>query len=212
LFKSKIRITFVGYNTKKMETITTEQKIIQAANKLFTQKGYAATRTRDIAEEAGTNLALLNYYFGSKENLYKKVVQEKLKMLLGAMGPVLSDEDISLEEKIQLITENYTNLLLENEELPIFILNELTVNKELFAKITQNTRQTAQPILEKQLKKIGAEISAIDLIINTLSMTMFPFVAKPLITSSGLVKEDEFIGFVTGRKEKILQWITTIIK
>jgi len=43
-------------------------------------------------------------------------------------------------------------------------------------------------------------------------MTMFPFVAKPLITSAGLVKEDEFIGFVTGRKEKIQQWITTIIK
>jgi AcrR family transcriptional regulator len=195
-----------------METITTEQKIIQAANKLFTQKGYTATRTRDIAEEAGTNLALLNYYFGSKENLYKKVVQEKLRMLLGAMGPVLSDENIALEEKIQTIIENYTNLLLENEELPIFILNELTINKGLLADIIQNTRQITQPILEKQLRNIGAEISAIDLIINTLSMTMFPFVAKPLITSAGLVKEDEFIGFVTGRKEKIQQWITTIIK
>jgi len=198
--------------TNIMGTNTTEQKIIQAADKLFTQKGYAATRTRNIAEKAGTNLALLNYYFGSKENLYKKVVQEKLRMLLGAMGPVLSDEDISLEEKIQTIIENYTNLLLENEELPIFILNELTINKELFTEITRNIRQITQPILEEQLRKIGAEISAIDLIINTLSMTMFPFVAKPLITSSGLVKEDEFIGFVTGRKEKIQQWITTIIK
>jgi len=195
-----------------MGTNTTEQKIIQAADKLFTQKGYAATRTRNIAEKAGTNLALLNYYFGSKENLYKKVVQEKLRVLLGAMGPILSDENISLEEKIQTIIENYTNLLLENEELPIFILNELTINKELFTEITRNIRQITQPILEEQLRKIGAEISAIDLIINTLSMTMFPFVAKPLITSSGLVKEDEFIGFVTGRKEKIQQWITTIIK
>lgn len=195
-----------------MESITTEQKIIQAANKLFTQKGYAATKTRDIAEKAGTNLALLNYYFGSKEKLFKKVVQEKLRMLLGAIGPVLSDEAISLEEKIRTITENYTNLLLENEELPIFILNELTVNKALFSEITQSTRQIAQPVIEKQLKEIGAEISATDLIINTLSMTMFPFMAKPLITSSGLVEEDEFVGFVTGRKEKIQQWITTIIK
>lgn len=195
-----------------MESITTEQKIIQAANKLFTQKGYAATKTRDIAEKAGTNLALLNYYFGSKEKLFKKVVQEKLRMLLGAIGPILSDEEIFLEEKIRTITENYTNLLLENEELPIFILNELTVNKALFSEITQGTRQIAQPVIEKQLKEIGAEISATDLIINTLSMTMFPFMAKPLITSSGLVEEDEFVGFVTGRKEKIQQWITTIIK
>jgi len=149
-----------------MGTNTTEQKIIQAADKLFTQKGYAATRTRNIAEKAGTNLALLNYYFGSKENLYKKVVQEKLRVLLGAMGPILSDENISLEEKIQTIIENYTNLLLENEELPIFILNELTINKELFTEITRNIRQITQPILEEQLRKIGAEISAIDLIIK----------------------------------------------
>jgi len=193
-----------------MESVTTEEKIIRAADKLFTQKGYAATRTRDIAEEAGTNLALLNYYFGSKENLFKKVAQEKLKMLLGAIGPILSNEHISLEDKIRSITENYTNLLLEHEELPIFILNELTVNKKLFAEITQNTRQSAQPVLEKQLKERGIEMTAIDLIIDTLSVTMFPFVAKPLITSSGLVNEDEFVGFVTERKAKILQWITAI--
>lgn len=193
-----------------METMTTEQKILKAADKIFTQKGYAATRTRDIAEEAGTNLALLNYYFGSKERLFKYVVQGKLKMLLGAMGPALSDGQISLEEKISLITENYTSLLLENEELPIFILNELTVNRELFAKITQNTRQIAQPVIEKQLKERGIEISATDLIINVLSMTLFPFVAKPLITSSGLVKEEEFVNFVTDRKKKIIEWIIKI--
>lgn len=193
-----------------METMTTEQRILKAADKIFTQKGYAATRTRDIAEEAGTNLALLNYYFGSKEKLFKYVVQGNLKMLLGAMGPALSDGQISLEEKIILITENYTSLLLENEELPIFILNELTVNRELFAKITQNTRQIAQPVIEKQLKERGIEISATDLIINVLSMTLFPFVAKPLITSSGLVKEEEFVNFVTERKKKIIEWIIKI--
>ncbi|MDD4632079.1 MAG: TetR/AcrR family transcriptional regulator [Proteiniphilum sp.] len=195
-----------------METISTEQKIIRAADKLFTQKGYAATKTREIAEEAGTNLALLNYYFGSKENLYKKVVKEKFSILLDALRPILSDEQISLKEKISLITKNYTNLLLENEELPIFILNELTVNKELFAKITQNTRLIAQPVLEKQLKETGAEISATDLIINTLSLTMFTFVAKPLIISSGLVKEDDFVEFVTERKEKIIDWIIKTTK
>lgn len=195
-----------------METSTTEQKIIRAADKIFTQKGYAATRTRDIAEEAGANLALLNYYFGSKEKLFKYVLREKLKMLLGAMGPILSDDNISLKDKIMSITEGYTNLLLENEELPIFILNELSVNKELFVEITQNTRQIAQPVIEKQLKEKGVEISATDLIINTLSLTMFPFIAKPLIISSGLVKDEKFKEFVTERKDKILQWITTITK
>ena len=47
--------------------LSTEEKIKEAAKKVFLKKGYAATRTRDIAEEAGINLALLNYYFRSKE-------------------------------------------------------------------------------------------------------------------------------------------------
>ncbi len=195
-----------------MKKVTTENKIIMAANKLFTQKGYSATTTRDIAKEAGTNLALINYHFGSKENLYKKVVREKLMILIGAMGPILSDEEISLEEKIESIVGNYTTLLLENEELPIFILSELTVNKEFFVDITQNTRQLAQPVIDKQLNERELDLSAVDLIINTLSLTMFPFVAKPLITTAGLIKEEGFIDFVTERKKKILEWILKTTK
>jgi hypothetical protein len=60
------------------------------------------------------------------------------------------------------------------------------------------------------LKERGIEISATDLIINVLSMTLFPFVAKPLITSSGLVKEEDFVNFVTERKKKIIEWIIKI--
>lgn len=210
----KLHLLSIAGNIEKkmMNKNTTEQKIIKAADKLFTQKGYAATKTREIAEEAETNLALLNYYFGSKEKLYKKVVQEKFRILLGAIGPVMWDETIPLEDKIRLITENYTKLLIENEELPIFILNELTINKELFKEITENARLIAQPVIEKQLKERNIEMTASHMIVNILSLTIFPFVAKPLIISSGLVKKEEFVDFVSERKEKILEWITATIK
>jgi AcrR family transcriptional regulator len=55
---------------KALDT-TTEAKIKNAARVVFHKKGFAATRTRDIAEEAGINLALLNYYFRSKEKLFE---------------------------------------------------------------------------------------------------------------------------------------------
>ena len=193
-----------------MEALTTEQKIIKAASKLFTQKGYAATKTREIAEEADINLALLNYYFGSKERLYKEVVKNNLGMLLEVMIPILSDEKVSLEEKVLTIAENYTQLLLENEELPIFILNEWTVNEDLFVDITRDAGLFAKPVIEKQLKENGMEVSVPDFIANLLSLIMFSFVAKPLIISSGLVEEEEFADFVMRRKEKIWEWITKI--
>ena len=59
---------------KKIEEVdlSTEEKIKEAAQKVFIKKGYAATRTRDIADEAGINLALLNYYFRRVCILVKK--------------------------------------------------------------------------------------------------------------------------------------------
>ena len=55
--------------------ISTEEKILISASKVFTEKGFSGTRTRDIAEEAGINLALLNYYFRSKEKLFEQVMK-----------------------------------------------------------------------------------------------------------------------------------------
>ena len=64
-------------NNNTDKELSTEEKIIAAARKLFTQKGFSATKTRDIAEEAGINLALLNYYFRSKQNLFQIIIEEK---------------------------------------------------------------------------------------------------------------------------------------
>ena len=182
-----------------MESITTEQKIIQAANKLFTQKGYAATKTRDIAEKAGTNLALLNYYFGSKENLFKQIVSEKFEDLFGLMSPILSDRHITLEEKIRILVSNYTKLLRENEELPIFVLNELKNNGIMFNYILQQARTIAQPILDEQLKSDGYTISTTDFIMNIISLTIFPFISKPLFVASGMLEEEDFSLFIQNR-------------
>jgi AcrR family transcriptional regulator len=64
---------------KELDT-TTEAKIKAAARVVFHKKGFAATRTRDIAEEAGINLALLNYYFRSKEKLFDIIMWRPCKV------------------------------------------------------------------------------------------------------------------------------------
>ena len=63
---------------KKTKDISTEERIKAAARKVFHQKGFAGTRTRDIAEEAGINHAMLNYYFRSKEKLFEMVMMETM--------------------------------------------------------------------------------------------------------------------------------------
>jgi len=63
--------------TPKIDT-NTETKIKNAARVVFHKKGFAATRTRDIAEEADINLALLNYYFRSKQKLFDLIMFETM--------------------------------------------------------------------------------------------------------------------------------------
>ena len=192
--------------------LTTQEKIIKAARTVFTKKGYSATRTRDIAEESGLNLALINYHFQSKDNLFKIVILEKFEVLFGMISPILSDAEISLEEKIESLVSNYTKLLLDNENLPIFVLNELKSNEQIFEKVLQNARMLSQPIIEKQLKERGFKISTINFIMNIVSLTLFPFISKPLFVSSGLLQEEEFTNFVMDRKQHIPTWVMNTLK
>jgi len=55
---------------------STEEKIKEAARIVFTQKGYASAKVRDIAKEADINLSLVNYYFRSKEKLFQLCMAE----------------------------------------------------------------------------------------------------------------------------------------
>lgn len=187
--------------------LTTEEKIITAARTIFTKKGFSATRTRDIAEEAGINLALLNYYFRSKENLFNIIIEEKFVQLFGMINPILSDEKVSLEEKIETLVTHYTDLLLANEDLPMFVLNELKTNEYIFDTVLQNARMLSQPIIERQLRERGFTISTLNFIMNIVSLTLFPFISKPLFVASGLLKEEEFTNFVMDRKQHIPTWV-----
>ena len=192
--------------------LSTEEKIIEAARNIFTQKGFSATRTRDIAEEAGINLALLNYYFRSKQNLFQIIIEEKFDTLFGMIGPILSDKEVPLEEKISTLVASYTLMLLENEDLPLFVLSEIKSNEFILEKVKQNAELLSQPVIENQLKERGFTISSFNFIMNVMSLTLFPFMSKPLFVASGLVKEEEFALFVTERKKDIPTWIMNTLK
>ena len=72
----------------------TEARIKEAARIVFLNKGFAATRTRDIAEEAGINLALLNYYFRSKQKLFNLIMLDALKIFLSSIYDVINDTQL----------------------------------------------------------------------------------------------------------------------
>src|SRR4051812_44383250 len=96
----------------------TETKIKKAAEKVFIERGYEGAKIRDIAEEAKVNIALVNYYFRSKEQLFKSIYMETFRSFFGQMVATLNEE-APLEVKVWKIVERYTDFLLANPLIPI---------------------------------------------------------------------------------------------
>jgi len=117
-------------NSKTSDDYTTESKIMNAARIVFHKKGFAAARTRDIAEEAGINLALLNYYFRSKEKLFNLVMFETVQTFFESVTHIFNSPDSSLDEKIERFSADYIELLISEPEIPLFILSEIRSNTE----------------------------------------------------------------------------------
>src|ERR1700678_2054851 len=103
---------------------STEEKIKEAARRVFTRKGYSGTRTRDIAEESGYNLALINYYFRSKEKLFDIIMLEHMQTFIHSVMGIVNDSTTSLNEKIASLIAHYIDMLIKNPDLPIFVLSE----------------------------------------------------------------------------------------
>ena len=93
-----------------LEFTETEEKILEAAKKVFVNKGYDGARMQQIADEAGINKSLLHYYFRSKDKLFEAVFQETL-LRIGPMVLSFVNEPIPLEVKIWKFVDDYIEII-----------------------------------------------------------------------------------------------------
>ncbi|MCK4993113.1 MAG: TetR/AcrR family transcriptional regulator, partial [Bacteroidales bacterium] len=112
----------------------TEEKIIASAEKLFYQKGKAGTSMQDIADDAGINRTLLNYYFRSKDQLFEAVFRKAMGAFVPEIAAMMST-DMSFEEYVPAMVEKIIDTMLENPQIPIFVLQELSSNPERMPQI-----------------------------------------------------------------------------
>lgn len=201
---------------KKKEIIpldkTTEEKIKSAARTMFIKKGFAATRTREIAEEAGINLALLNYYFRSKEKLFNLILKETIFEFVQNIALIMNDESSSLEKKVELFTMNYIDFITNEPDIPIFMSSEIRNNSDklydMFSafKISANSvffQQYSQAVNDGKI----AEPNPIHFLLNMLSLIIFPFIGKPLLQKFGAMDNTQFAMLMQERKKLIPVWI-----
>lgn len=194
---------------------STEERILDAAKTVFHKKGFDGTRMQEIADEAGINKSLLHYYYRSKENLFDAVFKDAFNELFKKIFTVVGST-IPFEEKIRYILNDYIGFMQKNPYIPSFILNEINHNPARIADLMKNLPTPPAEILTRVKKSLQDEgIKGIDhrqFIINIISLSIFPIIAKPLLKSILNLTEEEFNEFIETRKKELPDFIFKAIR
>ncbi len=163
---------------------STEQKILEAAMLEFIEKGMAGARMQEIANRAGINKALLHYYYRSKDKLFAVTFGLVFKSIAPKFNNIMQSET-DLFEKIRRFVNEYITLIHSMPHIPVFILHELSSNPnrltELFLGVDIRLDSLKNQILEESEAGRIRAIAPEDLLVNILSLCIFPIIAKPII-------------------------------
>jgi len=185
----------------------TEKKIIASAEKLFYQKGKAGASMQDIADNAGINRTLLNYYFRTKDQLFEAVFRNAMARFVPNIAHMLQS-DMPFAEYLPKMIETVIDTLLENPQIPIFVLQELTSNPDRMPLIIKemgiDPELTIEKIGEESKKGSSTLPDPRQVILNIICLCIFPFAARPVVTEILFGGDnDAFISAMHQRKQML---------
>ena len=139
-------------------------------------------------------------------------MKEKIQTLLKTIIPVLQDTTTTLDEKIKLMVSNYFKVLSKNNDLPIFVLNELRKNNISFISKLPVGKVILQTSFMLQLRQRKPNVDPVHFLVSMLGLIIFPFVAKPILTQSGMISEKKFQLLIQERELLIPLWMEAILR
>jgi TetR/AcrR family transcriptional regulator len=172
---------------------------------------------QEIANQAGVNKSLLYYHFKSKELLFEMIFENSVRQLIPVLFNVLGSNK-SLFEKIQNFFETHIGFLQTNPFLLNFIMYEINKNPVKVIKVFEEhvnhiPNKFELQVIEEMKKGNILEIKPFQLILNMLSLSVFPFAAKPLVEYI-LTKhyDSEYDIFLEERKKSLPEFVINSIK
>lgn len=198
------------------KSIETQENILIAARTIFAQKGLAGARMQEIADSAGINKALLHYYYRNKEKLFEQVFDEAFKQILRPLAAFLADNS-ELFQKIRNICRLYHEVLVEYPFIPNFVINEINSDPTRILKlldvegVLEGKEKTAFQISEAVKSGKIRPIDPRELILNIISLSIFPFASRPIINEI-LYKNEDIYEILQARSDRVSDFIIQSIK
>lgn len=194
---------------------TTEQRILEAAKKVFTRKGMAGARMQEVADEAGINKALLHYYFRSKERLFVGVFKGSAAKQFGCIWESLNQCD-SLFPAIETFVGGYMDRMIEDPMLPLFIANEMNRDPDGLADFIDRGKESRAGFLrlveEAHARREIIDIDPRELLVNMMALCVHPFIARPMLKHIHGITDEAFRRMILKRKKTVPEFIIRSIR
>ena len=181
---------------KKIENPEAARRILAAAERIFAARGLAGARTDEIARTARVNKAMLYYYFGSKERLYRAVFEN----LLGRAGRMIQAEtpaEASSRQTVLAFVEGYFKFRIENPNYARLMQHMMMEDPKQFRWVAREyfeqgfrrmTRTIKTGIAQGEFQRLNAEHA----MLNIIAMIVFYFAGAPV--HSVLRSEERRVG------------------
>ena len=112
-----------------MEYNEKQKQILVTAEGLFSSKGFDGTSVRDIADAAGVNIAMISYYFGSKEKLMEALFEQRTTNIKVKVESLLKDDTTTPFQKVEILAEDIINKIMSKKQFFKIMMCEQVINK-----------------------------------------------------------------------------------
>ncbi len=153
-------------------------QIMEAAEKLFADKGFSGTSVRDIADTSGVNLAMISYYFGSKEKLMESIFTYRSEFFKLQLENMVNNKELEPMQKVEKLIDQYIGKLMDQQCFHRVMVREQMANNNIIvsARIQEvkkgNQQLIRQIIIEGQKKGVFKKHIDIPLMVATLIGTV----------------------------------------
>ena len=185
---------------------------------LFGQKGFDGTSVREIAAGADVNLAMINYYFGSKEKLFESVVEYKASFLKGVLEELVNNKLLSQIEKIDIIIDSYIERMFQSPQFHHLLHRELSLEhrpqmKETIAEILLRNFVFLKAIIQQGIDSGEFNRVDIELTIATLIGTINHLLLSGIMCRKILQKSKSFNPYQSKKlKERISEHLKKLLR
>jgi AcrR family transcriptional regulator len=171
------------YNEKQLAIIAT-------AEKLFAVTGFDGTSVRDIAKEAGVNIAMISYYFGSKEKLMEAVFEQRTNNIRIKVENLMRDPGLTYLQKVNILIDDYVEKFVSQQEFHKIMMREQLIEKNtpiagFIHELKKRNLQSIKKLIQDGQKN-GEFRRNIDIV---LMMTTMVGTVSQMITSQKFYRE-----------------------